>query len=220
MTGKVEWRQGNILVTDITILHQMSGPGTNKNGKRLLHGKPDAINPGVCVHRRCCKWILLRLLFPAAGALGRACWELPTPGCLCAVWKPPLLGRPDMEQRNTEPAEHPASSPKMDESAKQLSISCPACREPFPWLMPCESQEWFSKIQHVWMNTHLTCPTCGVHARPFIPSVEDSWASGCFLVSCQGSSYLVEGNAIPQEMFCAVNPFIFIERILLILRNV
>lgn len=89
MTGKVEWQQGNILVTDITILHQMSGPGTNKNGKRLLHGKPNAINPGVCVHRRCCKWILLRLLFPAAGALGRARWELPAPGC-CALCESPL----------------------------------------------------------------------------------------------------------------------------------
>lgn len=142
------------MLRDITILHQTAGPATNKNGTHfLLRGQFNAVKAWLCLHRGYCKG----MLFPAAGALGPERWEPHTEAASPLCESPLCWTRLTWKQRNAKPA---ASSPKMDKSAEQFSISCPFSRQPFPTdLRQCESQEGFSKTQRAWMITHLTCPT-------------------------------------------------------------
>lgn len=190
----------------------MAGPATNKNGKCLLHGKFNAINPWLCLHTGYCKWVLVRPCFllqeHSPLRAGSCAPRLPL---FCV--KAPSAG-PAWHGNSATSAAQTASSPKMDQSAKQSSISWLFSREPFPWLRQWESQERFSKTQLGWTHT-LPVP----HVR---------WTEGHFFKAWRIARFqafpwctvneifcLLEGNAIPQELFCTANPFIFMERIVL-----
>lgn len=216
MTGKVDWQQGSMLLTDITILHRVTGPGTNKNGKCLLHGKFNAINPCLCLHSRYCKWILVRLLFPAAGALAPACWELVTQGSLYV--KAPSAGPAWHGNKATLNQQIIPLPPRKWTSQQSNSPSAiPSIRNAFPdW---CNESQRSGFLKCLDEHAPYLSHTWGGQ-KAFSPNMEDSRVLGCFFISCQGSSYLVEGNATPQEMFPTANPFIFMERILLILRYI
>lgn len=187
MIGKVEWQQGNVFITrhnnTVSVISKQLVQAQKRNTKCLLHHKFNLISPSLCFQTKCCGWILVAQLFPAAEIIVPVCQELHTepvsplcksPLCWTSLvckwyvnyWISPLL-------------------PENEWVSEAILHQLPYLQGALFLIgaIGITGVAKFSKAQHDFMSAHLIYPMREVSRRPFLQLLGDSQGSGCFLMS-------------------------------------